>query len=266
MVDGGSNLPDRKKKLNGEPYSFNCMDFNLFVFKLKNKKYILNDFGKFVRKFNFMGRWFFSSRQEADHLNKIKIWWLKKQGFLCGWKSGGIEWSNGFSGKSSIDIEVSLVGDLSQKEEREKYLNTDDDSSLNKYVRLRYAQTNRNGEKKSFNYKVQLTTTPCYYGGVRYWFICPLGCGRRVGVLYGGGDYFGCRHCYNLTYSSRNENLRIKYDPTFRFLSLVKRLEELEQTIKRRVYAGNPTKKQREYLRLLQEQAMIGRFGKFDLT
>ena len=41
-----------------------------------------------------------------------------------------------------------------------------------------------------------------------WWFICPLikdgiACNRRVLKLYiGGGKYFGCRHCYELTYQS----------------------------------------------------------------
>ena len=41
------------------------------------------------------------------------------------------------------------------------------------------------------------------------WFVCPLvGCGRRVGKLYlpPGGRYYGCRHCYRLTYESAQEH------------------------------------------------------------
>lgn len=44
----------------------------------------------------------------------------------------------------------------------------------------------------------------------RRWFMCPLGreeiaCGRRVRKMYfpPGRTYFGCRHCYELTYASR---------------------------------------------------------------
>ena len=34
---------------------------------------------------------------------------------------------------------------------------------------------------------VLLETTPCHYGGNRYWFRCPAKeCGRRVAVLYEG--------------------------------------------------------------------------------
>jgi hypothetical protein len=58
---------------------------------------------------------------------------------------------------------------------------------------------------------VQLTWTPCNYGGRRPWFICPgvvagRYCGRRVGKLYAGGKYFLCRHCYDLTYQTRRED------------------------------------------------------------
>ena len=58
------------------------------------------------------------------------------------------------------------------------------------YVKFNYTVTDRNtGEKTDYDYKVQLTTTPCNLGGVRYWFICPLSkngvyCGRRVAKLY----------------------------------------------------------------------------------
>ena len=56
---------------------------------------------------------------------------------------------------------------------------------------------------------VQLVATQPFFGGRRWWFICPLivngqVCQRRVRKLYlpPGGTYFGCRHCYSLTYES----------------------------------------------------------------
>jgi len=64
---------------------------------------------------------------------------------------------------------------------------------------------------------IPITTTPCYYGGVRYWFLCPavvdgLLCENRVGKLYlpPGGKVFACRHCYGLTYESCQKSH--KYD------------------------------------------------------
>jgi len=83
-----------------------------------------------------------------------------------------------------------------------------------RWLRLHYVLTERN---ESFDYRVGLTTTELPWGGVRRWFICPLECdgqccGRRVGVLYlpPHGRYYGCRHCYNLTYKSCRESG--KYD------------------------------------------------------
>lgn len=57
--------------------------------------------------------------------------------------------------------------------------------------------------------RVQLTTTPLPWGGVRWWFICPLKrggqeSGRRCDKLYlpPRAGWFGCRKCYDLTYRS----------------------------------------------------------------
>jgi hypothetical protein len=75
-------------------------------------------------------------------------------------------------------------------------------------LRLFYAVGTKSGHPEDLNYSVILTTTPLPWGGVRYWFECPIqGCGRRVGCLYmpHGGKYFGCRHCYRLVYGSQQE-------------------------------------------------------------
>lgn len=57
---------------------------------------------------------------------------------------------------------------------------------------------------------IELTWTDCNYGSIRPWFICPgyngHSCGRRVAILYYNGLYFRCRHCFDLTYQSRNES------------------------------------------------------------
>ena len=60
---------------------------------------------------------------------------------------------------------------------------------------------------------IRLQTTKPYFGGVRFWFTCPLineqgdACSRRVAKLYlpSGERYFGCRVCHNLTYRSCRE-------------------------------------------------------------
>jgi hypothetical protein len=61
---------------------------------------------------------------------------------------------------------------------------------------------------------VYLTWTPCNLGGKRPWFVCPgvvsgRYCDRRVAILYSAGRYFLCRHCYDLTYRSKQASDRL---------------------------------------------------------
>jgi hypothetical protein len=77
-------------------------------------------------------------------------------------------------------------------------------------LRLFYTFT-RTGE--AVKYSVRLATTTPKYGGIRWWFLCPLApnrnlCYRRVAKLYlpPGGKYYGCRTCHNLTYTSCQES------------------------------------------------------------
>lgn len=85
------------------------------------------------------------------------------------------------------------------------------------YLKFNYTITRYNDEKIDMAYPVQLTTTALTWGGVRYWFVCPLSvngfdCNRRVGCLYlpPGQRYYGCRHCYKLTYQSSQEGIQFK--------------------------------------------------------
>lgn len=182
------------------------------------------------------------SKTEADGLKKIETSFLKKHDFFSGYRYGTMTWSNYWSeNKSSVGLEASIP-----------------DMSL----RIHYTQTDRySGEKKEFDYKIPLTTTPCNYGGQRYWFICPWYrngnyCGRRVGVIYKDGDYFACRHCYNLTYSSRNLSgfSKILGNVT------VPDVEKARGKVKMTHYKGKPTKKYLSYLKKERrlENAFIG--------
>lgn len=190
-----------------------------------------------------MGRYSHSGKTESDSLKKIEINWLKKHEFFVGWRSDTIAWTNSATGQQSrIGIEISTLVD-------------------DQHARLSYTQTDENDLKKKFDYKIPLTTTPCGFGGLRYWFLCPFFrneeyCGRRVGTLYKNGDYFACRHCNNLTYSSRNENRRYKAYPLFSALNLEKKIEDLHAKINRTYYAGKPTKKQRRLEKLYKRSSM----------
>jgi hypothetical protein len=93
-------------------------------------------------------------------------------------------------------------------------------------VRLSYAWVwTATGQQESAAYTVSLTTTRPHFGGLRWWFLCPLSvegrpCGRRVAKLYlpPAGRHFGCRHCYRLTYTSCQESHQ--FDGLYRRMAL----------------------------------------------
>jgi hypothetical protein len=198
-----------------------------------------------------MVRCHFNPKTTVEQTLQLSIFKLKEYGLLSGFVGSTITWTSRPSGhKNSIDILV-------------------DTEEL--YAKVNYTITERNtGERTDYEYKIQLTTTPCNYGGVRYWFICPLSrngvyCGRRVAKLYKapGTKYFACRHCYNLTYESRNEP-RLARPGSIGYPIVAERLyNELYQKTKRWTYKGKPTKKAQK-LRIL-EKAMEGKADVYDL-
>jgi len=185
----------------------------------------------------------------VEDCRSVSISFLKKHGYFsepCS-MSGTIIWKNCFGEKtSSIGITVFTLDSID-------------------YIRFYYTVTNRSsGKKTDYDYKVQLTTTPCNFGGVRYWFICPLSkngvyCGRRVAKLSKapGANYFGCRHCYNLSYESRNESRLGRIGQLGYLLKVENQYEELYKKVKRWTYRGRPTKRARK-LQILEQKMEQG--------
>ena len=175
----------------------------------------------------------FMSKTESDRLKKLEIWWLLRDVGNKIFTDKTITW-----GDHEIGCKIELTPEFPQ-------------------IRLAYVISNDDGSKKEIKYAIPLEVTTCNYGGERYWFTCPLykngeiqRCNRRVGVLYMAGDYFACRHCYELTYSSRNENRGCAH---FALLSTVRmhaKMDKLAANMKRYYWRGQPTKKYRKYLRL----------------
>lgn len=190
----------------------------------------------------YMGRYYSSKKEEADSLSTIQTWALKKHGFfLTGFHSGTITWTSNWSGnKTSAGISSSIF---------------DHEQS----IRIFYTYTDRNtGEKEDFDYKIILCSTPCNFGGIRYWFICPwynngIYCGRRVGNLYLSGKRFDCRHCNNLSYSTRN--LGGMWKSVGKIIS-VPNLEDEEKKIKRKYYAGKMTRRYKRFLQIKSKSVM----------
>jgi hypothetical protein len=141
------------------------------------------------------------------------------------------------------------------------------------HIRLCYTMTDRDtGKETNFDYRVRLVTTPCHFGGVRWWFICPLSrngvhCGRRAGILYRAprADYYGCRHCHELSYESRNELRRGRFARMSRYMVLDRQMGKLRAQISRWTYRGVPTRKARRLDALKARLAAYGRVHLADL-
>lgn len=180
------------------------------------------------------------SKNIAEQSNAFSIFWLKKQGFLkrdFSYASGNIRWTMNGEERSSIRFSI----------HRDNW-NTPQERA---YIKLNYTHTsNSTGEKESMDYKIELDDTPCKYGGRRYWFICPLYknqryCGRRVGVIYSIGKWFGCRHCGEIAYAKQMEGGRNRWNGIS-----IPDIERAEKDVKRYYYRGKPTRKYRRLIRL----------------
>jgi len=144
-----------------------------------------------------------------------------------------ITWVMKNTGKeSSIGLEVNMTGEP--------------------YARFMYSISDSEGNSIPYDYEVSLVTTLCYFGGVRYWFICPI-CSKRVGGLYlaPGECYFKCRQCNNLTYHSRNRCVMAALGHTSR------QKEKLRSEIKRWTWRGRPTRKVRKLRALKRKEGIL---------
>jgi hypothetical protein len=118
---------------------------------------------------------------------------VRKRALVAGaWTSGSWCWT--YDGDDKPHATISYEADLTDQG--------------NVWLRLHYQAS---GEP--VDYKVRLVTTTPHYGGLRWWFICPLvrrdgGPPRRVAKLYlpPGGKYFGSRESHGLTYRSCQES------------------------------------------------------------
>lgn len=203
------------------------------------------------------------SKNIAEQSNAFSIFWLKKQGHLqkdFSYSSGTIRWTMNGEERSSIGFSISRDNWNTPQEET--------------YIRLNYTHTSNSTEQKeSMNYRIELESTPCKYGGKRYWFICPLTkngkyCGRRVGVLYSIGKWFGCRHCGDIAYQTQMEGGKYRWGGVS-----APDVDKAQEQVKRMYYRGKPTRKYRRFLKLsdkfemgwiMMASRLDKRFGRFN--
>ncbi len=176
----------------------------------------------------------------AEQTNRLSIFFLKKHGYLPqgqSWRYGNITWSRG-DWENDMSFNVKTSGDEYETKETS-------------YIKLSYTVTvHSTGEETDMDYKVPLVTTPCKYGGKRYWFICELSkngyyCGRRVGVIYSVDKYFGCRYCARIAYAKQMEGGKFRWNGIS-----IPDIEKAEKEVRRYYYNGKPTRKYRRVIRL----------------
>jgi hypothetical protein len=181
-----------------------------------------------------MARYFYwDKKTEADGLCILDMKWLRKQKYIeehCIW-NGSLYWTHRPTGdRSSISAYI-------------------DNTTYTPTMRLTYTQTSHSsGEKTDLDYSIKLIKTLCRFGGFRYWFKCPLQkngipCPHKSSKLYLSRKYFGRRHCHQLSYHSKNENRKNKYFQAFNTVMQIDKIEGKYHQLKRKTYAGKPTKK-----------------------
>lgn len=131
-----------------------------------------------------------------EDCKSISIYKLKEWGYLIPnkWCRRNIYW---------INEEGERIGDINAE--------VDLRDPNNMVMRLDYKIRHYQGEWQNVKQTFNIVSTDCNYGGKRYWFECSLRkngvyCMRRIAKLYLTPDYnfFGCRHCFDLTYEARN--------------------------------------------------------------
>jgi hypothetical protein len=190
-------------------------------------------------------------KNTCDGLRTISIFKLKKWGYLSGqYMSGTLTWTDRWENKNSIGISI--------------YVGVSE-------INLNYTTTNPDGSKEDMNYNARMTSTSCYLGGKRYWFICPLvrsgvPCGRRVAILYQGGKYFGCRKCLNLAYSSQQEKLPKSLGFCGKYMDAMCNFEEKEAKLRTKYWKGQPTKRYARLLKLRDYGEKMGGMASIELA
>lgn len=181
-----------------------------------------------------MGR--YGYRETTDGLLWLDTVVLRKEGYLRHSIYGSLWWTAQPSGhQSSVSITSYPLEDQP-------------------HINLVYT-TRLNETSHALNYNILLTTTPCFFGGKRWWFLCPIvrdnnPCINRARKLYKCGLYFGCRQCLQLAYPSQNENHHSQWAVIGKIGDYERELERLRPKIKIRYYKGKPTRKMRRHIKL----------------
>jgi len=115
-------------------------------------------------------------------------------------------------------------------------------------------------------YIVGLLSTPCQFGGQRWYFACPV-CGRRAGCIFlpPGEQVFACKRCHRLTYASvqtaHYDDRNPLVGPLAALINVYARIEAVERRISRCHPRSRNRKRIEARLERLYSHALIARAG-----
>jgi len=138
-------------------------------------------------------------RLDMAGLLRLDVRWLAREGNLVPGAISTLTWTRA-TGEPACEIMTVMDKDRPR-------------------LTLRYATSRRAEATWTHNQEhIWLETTPCHYGGERWWFRCPQ-CDRRRAVLYCVASVFACRGCHDLVYASTREDGMARGDRRIRTLA-----------------------------------------------
>lgn len=123
-----------------------------------------------------------SKRTTMEDTLKIDIGALKRMGLFREGQAGALWWTRNGEETGQVDYVTQKHG-----------------------IALNYRYRAGGGDWESVSLTIAYGITPCHFGGVRHWLVCPS-CKRNVGVLAADSKLFLCRYCYELPYASQSES------------------------------------------------------------
>ena len=206
-------------------------------------KWYIEDYKKtidmsFLRKHGYLG----------NH-NKTISWEMR---WLLNWKETGNIWIEVINIGTWLQLrESSDRWEVPTSSDKWQGLLSSDKFGQDKILRVYFTQTDNNTWKKEqFDYKIQLTSTPCNYWGCRYWFICPCGWNRSNKLYLQGNWIFASRKTLWLKYEDQNQSKKRREMNMVFWKEYEAR--ELYKTIKYKWRNGKPTRKYKSYMKKMR--------------
>jgi len=172
------------------------------------------------------------AKQTCESVYRLNMGFLKRQGYLDSIKQGSLVWMRSDQVVGSVSIVIDPI-------------------TLS--LRFIYSIVASQSIKQAFECIVRLETTNCFFGGKRYWFVCPnVNCQKRTYVLYMRSQNFSCRTCNNLAYVSQ-QRAHVGYSGAIE-RCLLTDWDEMERQIRVKRWKGLSTHRYDRFLKRMSRK------------